>query len=73
MDEEEGKEVRCPRCGGMPTVQNLGYSTGFKMYCAKHTNRYEVWGETYTEAEDAWIKYCARVRREHEDSSSKAG
>ena len=69
----EDEEVRCPRCGAMPTVQNLGYNRGFKMYCGAHTNRFETWGETFTEAEDAWIRYCKRTKEQNATRAAHQG
>jgi hypothetical protein len=61
---EEDTEMSCPRCGAMPTVQNMGYGRGFKVFCGAHAIRFETWGETYLEAETAWIKYCARTKEQ---------
>jgi len=70
MDDDE-KAVQCPRCGQLPTVSGDD-KIGWRMFCTAHTLRFETWGETFTEAEDAWIRYCARERYKIEEKESNS-
>lgn len=59
------KQVQCPQCGGLPTVQH-NRDGSYTLFCNKHVSRYEAWGETFSEAEDAWIHYCRLMKSRQE-------
>lgn len=72
MEQEvdcDEKQVQCPQCGSVPKVQE-NKDRSYTLYCGNHVSRYEAWGETFSEAEDEWIRYCNLMKSRQEKTGA---